>query len=79
MKNKNTRLLSILLAITLAIITEGCDQPKWKHKERKMEMKDSLKTLHPDSIRKYREIKWTEKKAKIDAKFDSLRVAKDTI
>ena len=50
MKNKNTRLLSILLAITLAIITEGCDQPKWKHKERKMEMKDSLKNLHPDSI-----------------------------
>ena len=35
--------------------------------------------LHPDSIRKYREIKWTEKKEKIDAKFDSLKVVKDTI
>ena len=42
-------------------------------------MKDSLKTLHPDSIRKYREIRWEEKKAKIDAKFDSLKVKKETI
>tara|TARA_R100000995_G_scaffold84660_2_gene64139 strand:+ start:831 stop:1079 length:249 start_codon:yes stop_codon:yes gene_type:complete len=79
MKNKNTRLLSILLAVALAIITEGCDQPKWKHKERKMEMRDSLKNLHPDSIIKYREARWEKKKAIIDAKFDSLKLKSDSI
>jgi hypothetical protein len=42
-------------------------------------MRDSLKELHPDSIVKYREIRWTEKKAKIDAKFDSLKAEKEKI
>ena len=46
---------------------------------KKIEMRDSLKNLHPDSIVKYREARWEEKKAKIDAKFDSLKVVKDTI
>ena len=45
-----------------------------------MEKRDSIKALHPDTIVKYREVRWEKKKAKIDAKFDSLKTAKkDTI
>jgi uncharacterized short protein YbdD (DUF466 family) len=45
----------------------------------RIEKRDSMKALHPDTIVKYRETRWEKKKAKIDARFDSLRVAKDSI
>tara|TARA_Y100001963_G_scaffold70284_1_gene97818 strand:- start:2512 stop:2751 length:240 start_codon:yes stop_codon:yes gene_type:complete len=48
---------------------------KQMRKER-MEMIDSLKLEHPDSIVKYREKMWSKRKAKIDAKFDSLQAVK---
>jgi len=61
----------------------ACGSPKWKKKkemrEKRIEMRDSVRTLHPDTIVKYRETRWTEKKAKIDAKFDSLKAKRDTI
>tara|TARA_R100001594_G_scaffold135048_1_gene176518 strand:+ start:515 stop:739 length:225 start_codon:yes stop_codon:yes gene_type:complete len=68
-----THLIYTLL-ITSMLACGGNDKRK-----KRMEMRDSLKTLHPDSIVKYREARWEDKKAKIDAKFDSLKVAKDTI
>jgi hypothetical protein len=46
---------------------------------KRIEKRDSMKALHPDTIIKYREIRWEEKKAKIDARFDSVKVAKDSI
>tara|TARA_Y100000593_G_scaffold81708_1_gene153007 strand:- start:328 stop:510 length:183 start_codon:yes stop_codon:yes gene_type:complete len=58
----------------------GCDgtyKTKQEFRKERMEKRDSM--LHPDTIRKYREIKWEKKKAKIDAKFDSLKIAKDSI
>jgi uncharacterized short protein YbdD (DUF466 family) len=45
----------------------------------RIEKRDSMKALHPDTIVKYREIRWEEKKAKVDAKFDSLKAKRDTI
>ena len=73
------KLLTYLIYTLLALHFMGCDFKKEGKWERKLKKEDTLKMLHPDSIRKYREIKWTEKKKKIDAKFDSLKVAEDTI
>lgn len=75
------KLLTYLIYTLLALHFMGCN-PKHDKKgmrAKKIEMRDSLKNLHPDSIVKYREARWEEKKAKIDAKFDSLKVVKDTI
>jgi len=70
------KLLTYLIYTLLITCMLACGGPKWgKNKE----MRDSLKELHPDSIVKYREIRWTEKKAKIDAKFDSLKAEKEKI
>ena len=77
------KLLTYLIYTLLALHFMGCDGTyKSKHEFRKerMEKRDSIKALHPDSIVKYREVRWENKKAKIDAKFDSLKTAKkDTI
>ena len=71
------KLLTYLIYTLLIACFLACG-PNKKRKVRKerMEMRDSMKTLHPDTIVKYREIRWEEKKAKIDAKFDSLKVKK---
>ena len=72
--------LTYLLYMLLALHFVGCKgKHKSKHEFRKerIEKRDSMKTLHPDTIIKYREIRWEEKKAKIDAKFDSLKVKKE--
>ena len=75
------KLITYLIYTLLAFYFIGCNPKHDKRgmRAKKIEMKDSLKTLHPDSIRKYREIRWEEKKAKIDAKIDSLKVKKETI
>ena len=75
------KLITYLIYTLLAFYFIGCNPKHDKRgmRAKKIEMKDSLKTLHPDSIIKYREIRWEEKKAKIDAKFDSLKVKKETI
>ena len=61
----------------------SCGGSKYKNKhefrKKRIEKRDSIKMIHPDTIIKYREIRWTEKKAKIDAKFDSLKSERDTI
>jgi len=58
----------------------ACGNRKHKNKrefiKERIEKRDSMKTLHPDTIIKYREIRWEEKKAKIDARFDSTKVAR---
>ena len=64
------KLLTYLIYTLLITCMLACGGPKYKKKK---EMRDSLRQLHPDSIVKYREIRWAEKKAKIDAKFDSLK------
>lgn len=75
------KLLTYLIYTLLITCILACGGPKWgknkEMREKRIEMRDSLKELHPDSIVKYREIRWTEKKAKIDAKFDSLKIAKE--
>ena len=75
------KLLTYLIYTLFAFYFIGCNPKHDKRgmRAKKIEMKDSLKTLHPDTIVKYREIRWEEKKAKIDAKFDSLKAKKDTI
>ena len=75
------KLITYLIYTLLAFYFIGCNPKHDKRgmRAKKIEMRDSLKTLHHDSIRKYREIRWEEKKAKIDAKFDSLKVKKETI
>ena len=82
MKNKYITAVIILigiLAVILILKTKHRLSKKQDRKEKRIEMRDSLKQLHPDTIIKYREARWEEKKAKIDAKFDSLKVTKDTI
>ena len=71
------KLLTYLIYTLLITCMLACGGPKWG--KNRIEMRDSLKELHPDSIVKYREIRWTEKKAKIDAKFDSLKAEKEKI
>ena len=75
------KLLTYLIYTLLAFYFIGCNPKHDKRgmRAKKIEMRDSLKTLHPDTIVKYREARWEEKKAKIDAKFDSLKAKKDTI
>jgi len=77
------KLLTYLIYTLLITCMLACGSPKWKKKkemrEKRIEMRDSVKTLHPDTIVKYREIRWEEKKAKIDAKFDSLKAKKEKI
>ena len=77
------KLLTYLIYTLLITCMLACGSPKWKKKkemrEKRIEMRDSMRTLHPDTIVKYREIRWTEKKAKIDAKFDSLKAEKEKI
>ena len=77
------KLLTYLIYTLLITCMLACGSPKWKKKkemrEKRIEMRDSVRTLHPDTIVKYREIRWTEKKAKIDAKFDSLKAKKEKI
>ena len=72
---------SIIIAALamVSILVSACDNKKWKKRQDRKEWRDSMKLEHPDSIVKYREARWEEKKAKIDAKFDSLKVARDTI
>lgn len=77
------KLLTYLIYTLLALHFMGCNGT-WKTKnefrKERMEKRDSIKALHPDTIVKYREVRWENKKAKIDAKFDSLKTAKkDTI
>ena len=77
------KLLTYLIYTLLITCMLACGGPKWKKKkemrEKRIEMRDSVRMLHPDTIVKYREIRWTEKKAKIDAKFDSLKAEKEKI
>jgi uncharacterized short protein YbdD (DUF466 family) len=68
--------LTYLLYVLLALHFVGCGAPHKSKREfikERIEKRDSVKALHPDTIVKYREIRWEEKKAKIDAKFDSLK------
>ena len=75
------KLLTYLIYTLLITCMLACGSPKWKKKKemrkKRIEMRDSVRTLHPDTIVKYREIRWTEKKAKIDAKFDRLKAKKE--
>lgn len=77
------KLLTYLIYTLLITCMLACGSPKWKKKkemrEKRIEMRDSVRMLHPDTIVKYREIRWTEKKAKIDARFDSLKAKKEKI
>jgi hypothetical protein len=70
----------IIAALAMgSILVSACDNKKWKKRQDRKEWEDSMKLEHPDSIVKYREIRWTERKNKIDAKFDSMKVARDSI
>ena len=75
------KLLTYLIYTLLITCMLACGGSKYKNKhefrKKRIEMRDSVRTLHPDTIVKYREIRWTEKKAKIDAKFDSLKAKKE--
>ena len=76
------KLLTYLIYTLLALHFMGCKgEYKSKHqfRQERMEKRDSIKMLHPDTIVKYREIMWTERKNKIDAKFDSMKIARDSI
>lgn len=72
---------SIIIAALamVSILVSACDNKKWKKRQDRKEWRDSMKLEHPDSIVKYREIMWTERKNKIDAKFDSMKIARDSI
>ena len=72
---------SIIIAALamVSILVSACDNKKWKKRQDIKEWRDSMKLEHPDSIVKYREIMWTERKNKIDAKFDSMKIARDSI
>jgi hypothetical protein len=72
---------SIIIAALamMSILVSACDNKKWKKRQDRKEWEDSMKLEHPDSIVKYREIRWTERKNKIDAKFDSMKIARDSI
>jgi hypothetical protein len=70
----------IIAALAMgSILVSACDNKKWKKRQDRKEWEDSMKLEHPDSIVKYREIRWTERKNKIDAKFDSMKIARDSI
>jgi hypothetical protein len=70
----------IIAALAMgSILVSACDNKKWKKRQDRKEWRDSMKLEHPDSIIKYREIRWTERKNKIDAKFDSMKIARDSI
>ena len=75
------KLLTYLIYTLLITCMFACGGRKHKTKpefiRERIEKRDSMKTLHPDTIVKYREIRWEEKKAKVDAKFDSLRAKKE--
>ena len=75
------KLITYLIYTLLAFYFIGCNPKHDKRgmRAKKIEMKDSLKNLHPDSIIKYREARWEKKKAIIDAKFDSLKLKSDSI
>ena len=77
------KLLTYLIYTLLITCMFACGGRKHKTKpefiRERIEKRDSMKTLHPDTIVKYREIRWEEKKAKVDAKFDSLKAKRDTI
>ena len=77
------KLLTYLIYTLLITCMLACGGKKYKKgkemREKRIEMRDSVRMLHPDTIVKYREIRWTEKKAKIDAKFDSLKAKKEKI
>ena len=72
---------SIIIAALamVSILVSACDNKKWKKRQDRKEWRDSMILEHPDSIVKYREIMWTERKNKIDAKFDSMKIARDSI
>jgi len=74
------KLLTYLIYTLLITCMFACGNRKHKNKrefiKERIEKRDSMKTLHPDTIIKYREIRWEEKKAKIDARFDSAKVAR---
>jgi len=75
------KLLTYLIYTLLITCMFACGDSRHKNKrefiKERIEKRDSMKTLHPDTIVKYREIRWEEKKAKVDAKFDSLRAKKE--
>ena len=50
------KLLTYLIYTLLALHFMGCDFKKEGKWERKLKKEDTVKMLHPDSIRKYREI-----------------------
>jgi len=75
------KLLTYLIYTLLITCMFACGGSRHKNKrefiKERIEKRDSMKALHPDTIVKYREIRWEEKKAKVDAKFDSLKAKKE--
>jgi len=75
------KLLTYLIYTLLITCMFACGGSKRKTKpefiRERIEKRDSMKALHPDTIIKYREIRWEDKKAKVDAKFDSLKAKKE--
>ena len=73
------KLLTYLIYTLLITCVLACGPRHGGKKEmrtKRIEKRDRMKALHPDTIIKYREIRWEEKKAKIDARFDSLKAVK---
>ena len=62
------KLLTYLIYTLLITCMLACGSPKWKKKKemrkKRIEMRDSLKLEHPDSIVKYRDKRWARKKKK---------------
>ena len=62
------KLLTYLIYTLLITCMLACGGPKYKKKkemrEKRIEMRDSLRQLHPDSIVKYRDKRWARKKKK---------------
>ena len=62
------KLLTYLIYTLLITCMLACGGSKYKNKyelrEKRIEMRDSLKLEHPDSIVKYRDKRWARKKKK---------------
>jgi len=71
-----------IILLLIIIFVASCGNPRHKTKEDRRQYRDSIRKaekLHPDTIIANRDRLWGRKKARIDAKFDSLRAEKDTI
>jgi len=74
--------MRLITALLIILFVASCGNPRHKTKEDRMEYRDSIRKaekLHPDTIIANRERLWGRKKARIDARFDSLRAKKDTV